>query len=100
MGVVDWGSMALFSRQLDGAPSGSERQCLHAGFQQVGGHVGGVGGGDGARARAAADAALGVDPGYSLALLGEVSLQAGVPPREVARLFTEVSRERCRLGTA
>jgi hypothetical protein len=60
--------------------------------------VGAYLGGDGARARVAVDAALGVDPGYSLALLVEVSLQAGVPPRSVARLFTEVSRERCRMG--
>jgi hypothetical protein len=55
-------------------------------------------GGDGARARVALEAALGEDPDYPLALLVDLTLQAGLPPQDVAGLFTQVTREQCRTG--
>jgi hypothetical protein len=54
--------------------------------------------GDGARARIAVDRARQDDAGYSLALLLEASLGAGLPPAAWRESMAALTRDACRHG--
>lgn len=54
--------------------------------------------GDGVRANAAIDVALASDPSYSLALLVETGLRAGLPPEHWRASLAGLTREQCRGG--
>lgn len=55
--------------------------------------------GDGARAAIAIDRALAIDPQYSLAILMQRSLAAGLPPRHWVEAMQGLSRMACRHGS-